>query len=164
VPITGGAGHHRPEPPVATVGRLVGTAGLLASAAIHLDLALAHGYDHVPTIGPLFLVTGAVGLVLAVALGGHPGPWTALVAAGFAAAVIAGYLASLLLPMGIFSFREPSVSGAGAGALVAEVAVVAAAALWIVPAARRHLARRPVAVAPASTDRVPAAGPGGGPP
>jgi hypothetical protein len=50
---------------VATLGAVVGAALLACSSAIHLHLWW-DGYRSIPTIGPLFLVQGIVGIALAV--------------------------------------------------------------------------------------------------
>ena len=52
---------------MASIGGLAGAALLIWSAVIHLHLWVA-SYRHIPTIGPLFLVQGIAGIVIAVAI------------------------------------------------------------------------------------------------
>ncbi|HUY67157.1 MAG TPA: hypothetical protein VMV06_10100 [Acidimicrobiales bacterium] len=53
--------------PATSLGCWAGSALLGVSAAIHLHL-WSNGYDRIPTIGPLFLVQGIVGMVMAALL------------------------------------------------------------------------------------------------
>ena len=104
-----------PTPTLRSAVRLTGTAALLASGGIHLDLYIT-GYHAIPTIGPLFLVQTisalALGLVLAIrsdeilSLGG------ALLAIG----TLGGYVVSRAV--GMFGFHEvATTAGLSAGLL-----------------------------------------------
>jgi energy-coupling factor transporter transmembrane protein EcfT len=109
-----------------TVAALVGIGG------VHLNLYAGEGYRHIPTIGPLFLLTVVVAFLLAVAVALLRHWLVALVAAGFSFATLGGYVLSLLLPKGIFLFQEPGVSYSGALAIAFEViaGVAALAIAW----------------------------------
>ena len=86
--------------------RMAGAGLTAAMAAIHLRL-WAEGYRDLATIGPLFLINGVVGLLLAVALLVTPvrrlGPVAAVTAL-----FTAGTLGALLLSLttGLFGFSE----------------------------------------------------------
>jgi hypothetical protein len=84
---------------LATAGALL----VAGSALIHLDL-WADGYRHVPTIGPLFMVQGIVGLLLAVALVAAPRSAVAVLGAGFLLASVAALLISA--HGGLFGFMD----------------------------------------------------------
>lgn len=105
---------------------------LLVVAAVHVDLYAAAGYRFIPTIGWLFLLTAVVAAALAAVLAVQPIRAVAVAAGLFCLGVLGGYVLSLTLPDGIFSFREPGVSVAGWVAIVAEagVALVAGGSLW----------------------------------
>jgi predicted lipoprotein with Yx(FWY)xxD motif len=118
---------------------VAGSALLIATAAIHLDLYLT-GYRTIPTIGWLFLlqVIAAFGLGLAVLA--IPGRFVlarrlaAAAGAGFALATLGGYLLSVWI--GLFGFKEVrTTAGIGAGVIeVAAFLVLAALALAPAPA------------------------------
>jgi hypothetical protein len=118
--------------------RVAGSALLIATAAIHLDLYLT-GYRTIPTIGWLFLlqVIAAFGLALAVLAIPRrlviPSRLAAAAGAGFALATLGGYLLSVWT--GLFGFTEVRTT-AGIAAGVVEVAAFAVlAALALAPAA-----------------------------
>ena len=129
----------RPAPGWPTVVlRVVGSGLLIVTAAIHLDLYLA-GYRTIPTIGWLFLlqVIAAFGLGLAVLAIPRrlviPSRLAAAAGAGFALAILGGYLLSVWI--GLFGFKEVR-TGAGIAAGLVEVAAFAVlAALALAPAA-----------------------------
>jgi hypothetical protein len=100
--------------------------GLVVVAAVHLNLYLGQGYRHIPTIGWLFLFTvvSAFGLAAAIAVSGQP--VLALAAAALALGVLGSYVLTLVLPMGLFLFREPGISYSGGVSMAAEVLVAAA--------------------------------------
>jgi hypothetical protein len=81
----------------------IGALLLVLSAAIHLHL-WSQSYRHIPTIGPLFLLQGLAGIVLAVivAVSRH---WLVLVGAAlFAVGTIGGLLLSVYV--GLFGFKD----------------------------------------------------------
>jgi predicted lipoprotein with Yx(FWY)xxD motif len=121
----------------AVILRVAGSALLIATAAIHLDLYLT-GYRTIPTIGWLFLlqVIAALGLALAVLAIPRrlviPSRLAAAAGAGFALATLGGYLLSVWT--GLFGFTEVRTT-AGIAAGVVEVAAFAVlAALALAPA------------------------------
>ena len=80
-----------------------GSALLIASAAIHLHL-WSTGYDQIPTIGPLFLVQGIAGIVVALLVAISRHFLVALAGALFAAGTIGGFLVSV--EFGLFGFQD----------------------------------------------------------
>jgi hypothetical protein len=127
------------------VARAIVVAGLLVVGAVHLDLYAAEGYRRIPTIGWLFLLTviTSFGLAAANALSSHV--LGRLASAAFVLSVLGGYLLTLLLPAGLFSFKEPGVSYSGAVSIAAEVVVAVGGLLGV-----RGTVRRPGAVATVS--------------
>lgn len=88
---------------VSAVLCLVGAVLLVVSSVIHLHL-WSTGYRHIPTIGPLFLLQGVVGIVLALAVAVTRRAWAALAGALFAASTIAGLVLSV--EIGLFGFKD----------------------------------------------------------
>lgn len=97
---------------------------LFVVTAIHLNLYLREDYNKIPTIGWLFLLTAVSGVVLAVGVLVRPRALTEAVAGLFAIGVLGAYLLTLLLPNGLFSFKEPGISYSGLFSIVAESAIV----------------------------------------
>jgi hypothetical protein len=107
-----------------------GTAALLAViSAVHLHLWLA-GYRNLNTIGPLFLVAVVTAAILAIVVLVRINEVNAAAAALFAAGTLAANILSLLLPDGIFRFKEEGVSYSGGFAIAAEIGVVALIGVW----------------------------------
>lgn len=106
--------------------RATGGLGLLGTAAVHLWCWAAEGYRAIPTVGPLFVVTGVAGIVLAAAVSTARRPAVDVLGAGMALTVLGAYVLTLTLPAGLFLFKEPGVSGAGALAVAAEAVAVLA--------------------------------------
>ncbi|MBB4986529.1 MULTISPECIES: hypothetical protein [Streptomyces] len=123
--------------------RLV-AAGLTATmGAIHLSL-WADGYRDLATIGPLFLLNGIVGCLLAVALLVTPYRWVALVATA-TALFTAGTLGALFLSLttGLFGFEESTDAELVRPTLAVETAgIVVLTTLAVAGLSHRH---RPVA-------------------
>ncbi|HEY7915959.1 MAG TPA: hypothetical protein VIC86_03185 [Acidimicrobiales bacterium] len=96
-----------------------GSVLLIVSAAIHLHL-WSNGYDQIPTIGPLFLLQGIAGIVMAllVALSRHF--LVALAGALFAAATIGGLVISV--EIGLFGFQDSLSAPYATMSLVVEAA------------------------------------------
>jgi hypothetical protein len=86
-----------------TLGVVVGSALLASSGAIHLQL-WAMGYRTIATIGPLFLLQGITGVLLAVVLLFWRRLLVIVAAAGFMVATIGGLLVSVNL--GLFGFMD----------------------------------------------------------
>jgi hypothetical protein len=103
---------------VASNAALVAGAALLASSGlIHLYL-WADGYRNIATIGPLFLVQGIGGLLLAVALVAYPRVLTAGVAAAYLLATIAGLAVSAT--SGLFGFMDTLAAPLATTSLIVE--------------------------------------------
>jgi hypothetical protein len=85
------------------LGLVSGSALLVATSAIHLEL-WSTGYRTIPTIGPLFLIQGLAGALLAVLLLLSRRLLLVVTAAGFMIATIGGLLLSVIF--GLFDFRE----------------------------------------------------------
>jgi len=86
----------------ATVLAWAGAVLVLLSGLIHLKL---HGnYQGISVIGPLFLIQGIVGIVLAVALVVFRRLWLVLAGAGYCIATAAGLLISV--NYGLFGFKD----------------------------------------------------------
>ena len=121
----------------AVILRVAGSALLIATAAIHLDLYLT-GYRTIPTIGWLFLlqVIAAFGLGLAVLA--IPGRFVlarrlaAAAGAGFALATLGGYLLSVWI--GLFGFKEVRTTAGIVAGVIEVAAFVVLAALALAPA------------------------------
>jgi hypothetical protein len=98
------------EPAGSPIRRLLTTTLLTAGALLVAGSALIHlylwadGYRHVPSIGPLFMAQGIVGLVLAVALVALPRPVVAALGASFLLASAAALLISATA--GLFGFMD----------------------------------------------------------
>ena len=108
----------------------MGTAALLAViSAVHLHLWFA-GYRNLPTIGPLFLVAVVTAAMLATVVLVRINTVIAAAAALFAAGTFAANILSLLLPDGIFRFKEVGISYSGGFAIAAELGVVASLTFW----------------------------------
>ena len=111
----------------AVILRVAGSALLIATAAIHLDLYLT-GYRTIPTIGWLFLLqviaAFALGLAVLVIPGRLviPSRLAAAAGAGFALSTLGGYL--LTVWIGLFGFKEVRTR-AGIAAGLIEVAAFA---------------------------------------
>lgn len=129
-----------------TVNVLTWAGALLAlgSGIIHLRLWADGGYQGIAVIGPLFLVQGVAGALLAVALAGFRRLWLMVAGAALLAATASGLLLSVYV--GLFGFRD-SLAAPYAGMSLAEevagvVLLVAAAALlaggrpWLRPGGR----------------------------
>ncbi len=116
----------------ATLVAVVGAVLLACSSAIHLHL-WSDGYRSIPTIGPLFLVQGIVGIALAVGVVVLRRPCALAVGALFALGTMGGLLLSV--NVGLFGFRDSLrapwaveslvLEAAAAGALAVAAAMVA---------------------------------------
>ena len=113
-----------------TVLRIV-TAGLVgAIAGIHLDLWASHGYRRIPTIGPLFLLTGIVGSLLVIGCLLAPRrvlPATAASAGLFAASTLGALV--LAVNVGLFGFTESTQAPLFDQAIGVEAATIVTASL-----------------------------------
>lgn len=128
----------------ATAALRIVTAGLVgAIAGIHLDLWAGHGYRDIPTIGPLFLLNGVAGALLALGCLAAPRRLLALTAASVVL-FAAGTLVALVLAVnvGLFGFTEST----HAPLFVQAIAVEAAAMLTGTLLAAAALGHRRAAV------------------
>jgi hypothetical protein len=96
---------------VITLALLIGAALVAWTSTIHLHL-WDTGYRHIPTIGPLFLIQGVAGAVIAVVLVVSRRLFAVVAAAGFMIATIGGLLLSVYV--GLFGFMD-SLSAPYAG-------------------------------------------------
>jgi hypothetical protein len=92
---------------------------MLWSAAVHLHL-WSDGYRHIATIGPLFLVQGVAGIVMAVVLALVRRVWIAVLCAGYFVATVAGFLVSV--NFGLFGFQDTWLAPTAKAAFGIEVA------------------------------------------
>jgi hypothetical protein len=106
------------------IGAWATSALLVAVGAVHLYLYLGSGYRFIPTIGWLFLVTVVASAALAFLVATRPSTMARVAAGLFCSGVLGGYILSLVLPHGIFQFKEPGVTAAGWVAIAAEIGVV----------------------------------------
>lgn len=89
--------------PIVTGLAWIGAVLLVLSAVIHLHL-WSQSYQHIPTIGPLFLVQGIAGIVLAVLVAVFRRLVVLAGAALFAIGTIGGLLLSVYV--GLFGFQD----------------------------------------------------------
>jgi xanthine/uracil permease len=92
----------RPGPVVSGLA-WIGALLLVLSAIIHLHL-WSQSYQHVPTIGPLFLTQGIAGIVLAIMVSVSRHLVMLISGALFAIGTIGGLLLSVYV--GLFGFRD----------------------------------------------------------
>ena len=105
--------------------RVVSGLLLLVVAAVHLNLYAGEDYDRIPIVGWLFLLTAVSGVLLGAALLFlRPRRESEALAGLFALGVLGGYVLTLVLPDGLFSFKEPGVSYSGFISIAAESVIV----------------------------------------
>ena len=103
---------------VLNLGFVFGAVLVAFTTAIHLHL-WADGYRTIPVIGPLFLVQGIAGILLALALIGWRRMVTVVVGIGFMLTTVGGLLISVYF--GLFGFMD-SLSAPFAGmSLIVEI-------------------------------------------
>jgi hypothetical protein len=102
---------------------------LIVISVVHLHLWLG-GYRYLATIGPLFLLDVIFAALLAVVVAVRRSLVVAIGAASLAGGTLGANVLSLLLPKGLFRFREIGVSYSGAFAIASEVGVVVLLATW----------------------------------
>lgn len=102
---------------------------LVVIGIVHLHLWV-DGYRTLPTIGPLFQVAVVSAAIMALFISVQLNWVTATAAACFAAATLAANLTSLLLPRGLFDFKQIGVSYSGAIAIASEAGVVVLVSMW----------------------------------
>jgi hypothetical protein len=118
----------RREAPVtrwaATVAFVAGGALLVWSGYIHYHLWKSVGYRQIPTIGDLFLLQSAAGLVLGLLAAAVHRVWTAILGLGFAASTIAGFYLSVDLTSGLFGFKDSASAPFAHLALTVEIGAI----------------------------------------
>jgi hypothetical protein len=129
-----------PDLPADRTLRAGAAALLFVIAAVHLHLWLA-GYRNLPTIGPLFLVAVVTATLSGTFVLMRINTPVAVATALFAAGTLAANILSLLLPDGIFGFKEVGVSYSGGFAIAAELGVVTVLGIWVLRKLRPHPGR-----------------------
>lgn len=125
---------------------------LLVISVVHLHLWLG-GYRYLTTIGPLFLLDVIFAALLAVVVAVRLNVLVALGAGSLAAGTLGANVLSLLLPKGLFQFKEVGVSYSGGFAIASEVGVVVLIGTWAYLHWRRGdlmAPRRPAVPSPTS--------------
>jgi hypothetical protein len=126
--------------------RMLASAGVLVSAAVHLKLWL-DGFRDISVIGPAFLLNAVGGLVIAVLLvtWRHWAP--GFLAAGFGASTLGAFVLSTTV--GLFGVNEQWTGGYVWAAAISEVVCIVGGLLVLREAWPRRQADEPVG---ASTD------------
>jgi len=128
--------------------RPAGAALLVIVGVVHLNLYAREDYHFIPTVGWLFLLTVITSFAFAVLLFVRPGILVDMAACGFAVSVLGAYVLTLLLPQGLFLFKEPEVSFSGVISMVAEVGIAVLLGFDVLHRLReRHLEATPAPAA-----------------
>ncbi len=125
----------------ATALCIVGAVLLVGSAVIHLHL-WSTGYRNIPTIGPLFLLQGVAGIVLAAVVVVFRSPATSAAGAAFSAGTVVGLLLSV--EVGLFGFKDSFGAPYAMLSLVVEVVATVVLLAATVLGVRALRADRPV--------------------
>ena len=114
------------------------SATLAISGVIHADLYI-HGYRHIPTVGPAFLLQASVFCALAVLVVVGAPDWFSWAGAALSVGTLIAF--ALSRTVGLFGFTERGLqpSPQAAISLVTEVLTVAFVALFVL-IRRRHTA------------------------
>jgi hypothetical protein len=131
-----------------TIATWAGALLMLDSGIIHLRLWADGGYRGIAVIGPLFLVQGVAGILLAVVLGVFRRLWLMVAGAVLMGATAAGLLLSV--HVGLFGYRESLTVPYAGMSLVEEAAgaVLLAGAAVLLAAGRPRSGARTVRVWP----------------
>jgi hypothetical protein len=116
----------------------VAALAVLVAGAVHLDLWAAQGYRSLHVIGPLFLLNGIAAAAIALLLVARPGPLTAALGLGYAAATLTAFFVSVYA--GLFGFKEALAGTAQTVAGAAELAAAVLCLFALAPSRRRHVA------------------------
>jgi hypothetical protein len=108
--------------------RLVSVGLLSAVGWVHLHLWQV-GYRHIPTIGPLFLLTAVATVTFAVAMLVWPSRFVGLLGFGTLMGILAGLVVSI--NVGLFGFTESSSAPFAVESIVLEMAAVITLAGWV---------------------------------
>jgi len=103
--------------------RVVAAAAVFLSAVVHVSLWFA-GFRDVDVVGPAFMLNAIAGVVIAILLLGWRSWVPLLLAVGFGAATLGGYILSLTV--GFFGHQETFGGVSQLAAAVSEVAAVVA--------------------------------------
>ncbi|WP_040406166.1 hypothetical protein [Amycolatopsis nigrescens] len=109
--------------------RIVVAVALLGSALTHY-LLWQDGFKDIDIIGPLFLVNVVAGVVIAIAMVRWSHWLVELLAIGFGAVTLGGYLISLTV--GLFGVREQFQTQAEVWAMVTEVVCIVLGAVLLI--------------------------------
>ena len=109
-------------------GLLLGWSGYL-----HFHLWESLGYRHIPTIGTLFVLQAATGIMVALVVIVARRAWAALLGAGFSASTAVGLVISI--DHGLFGFKESWAAPFARQSFVIELLAFAllasSASLWL---------------------------------
>lgn len=123
----------RPGPVVSALA-WIGALFLILSATIHLHL-WSQSYRHIPTIGPLFVIQGISGIVLAITISIFRRLVILIGGALFAIGTIGGLLLSVYV--GLFGFQDSlSAPYAGMSLVIEAIAFAALAGAAVLTVAR----------------------------
>ena len=114
---------------LASAVAVLGAALLIWSATIHL-LLWSQSYQHIPTIGPLFLVQGIVGILIAISIVILRGPLVLAGGALFAVGTLGGLLLSV--NVGLFGFQDSLSAPYATESLVVEAVAAGVLALGVI--------------------------------
>ncbi len=116
----------RPAALATTLAFVAGSALVMWSAAVHLDL-WDSGYRSIATIGPLFLLQSIGGIVLGLLILAVRRVWAAILGIGFALSTMAGFLLSVV--HGLFGFQDSWEAPFATQAFAIEIAAIVVLAL-----------------------------------
>jgi len=138
-----------------TLGLVIGSALLVSSAAIHLQL-WSMGYRTIPTIGPLFFVQAVTAVLLAVLLLVSRRLVIVVMSVGFMIATVVGLLLSV--SFGLFGFMDSLAAPyAGLSLALESSGAVLLGAIGIVLASSAAAARALAPLPSLQRQRIPSA-------
>ncbi|WP_020658098.1 hypothetical protein [Amycolatopsis benzoatilytica] len=124
---------------MATWIRALGAAGLAGSAAIHFYLYWGSGYADIPVVGPLFLVNGIAGVLIALALLAWRHWLPAFLTLGFGGVTLLAYVLSVTV--GFYGVHDQFNSQYEYWGVITEAVCVVCGLLLLARAFRRRAAR-----------------------
>ncbi|WP_134666329.1 MULTISPECIES: hypothetical protein [unclassified Amycolatopsis] len=126
--------------------RALGAAGLAGSAAIHFYLYWGSGYADIPVVGPLFLVNGIAGVVIAIALLAWRHWLPAFFTLGFGGVTLLAYLLSVTV--GFYGVRDQFNSQYEYWGVITEAVCVVCGLVLLVREVRGRVRTRSGALSP----------------